>query len=141
MTVQLISDVEFGEELPDFNPDTSLTASRVFAEAAGYAGSGRFEDHEKARAQGLPGALVPGIMGIGFFTRMIHEWAPLSTVKQIDTVFRAPVLADHEHTVTAVVTDIDEDNCEIVLDLSIKNERDETRVFGTATVMLPSTSS
>ena len=96
MTVQILADVEFGEELPELRPDTTLPATRAFAEAAGYAGGGRFEDHDKARAQGLPGALVPGIMGMGFFTRMINEWAPRCRIKEIDTVFRAPVLADHE---------------------------------------------
>ena len=61
MTIQYVSDVEFGSELPATQPDTSLKASSAFAKAVGYAGSGRFEDHEKAREQGLPGALVPGI--------------------------------------------------------------------------------
>ena len=116
MTVQTIADVVFGDEITPWQPDTSLQATRSFAEAVGYSGSGRFEDHGKARAQGLPGALVPGIMGMGFLTSMIHRWAPQGKIKFIDTVFRAPVLADHDHTVTAVVTDIDEENGEVVLD-------------------------
>jgi hypothetical protein len=137
VTVHLLSDVEFGYELPEIEPDTSLEAARHFAEVAGYAGSGRFEDHEKARAQGLPGALVPGIMGMGFLVGMIHKWAPEGKIKHIDTVFRAPVLADHPHKVSAVVTDIDENLGEVILDLTIKNEQDETRVFGTAIVAIP----
>ena len=68
---------------------------------------------------------------------MIHRWAPRGKVKHIDTVFRAPVLADHDHTVTAVVTDIDEENGEVVMDLTIKNAQEETRVFGTAIVRFP----
>tara|TARA_B100000809_G_scaffold82813_1_gene81159 strand:- start:24109 stop:24531 length:423 start_codon:yes stop_codon:yes gene_type:complete len=140
MTVQTIGDVVFGDEITPWQPDTSLQATRSFAHAVGYSGSGRFEDHSKARAQGLPGALVPGIMGMGFLTSMIHRWAPRGKIKYIDTVFRAPVLADHEHTVTAVVTDIDEENGEVVLDLTIQNEQEETRVFGTATVQLPAAS-
>ena len=140
MTVQTIADVVFGDEITPWQPDTSLQATRNFAEAVGYSGSGRFEDHDKARAQGLPGALVPGIMGMGFLTSMIHRWAPQGKIKFIDTVFRAPVLADHDHTVTAVVTDIDEENGEVVLDLTIQNEQEETRVFGTATVHLPAAS-
>ena len=137
MTVQTIGDVVFGDEITPWQPDTSLKAARSFAQAVGYSGSGRFEDHEKARAQGLPGALVPGIMGMGFLTSMIHRWAPRGKVKHIDTVFRAPVLADHDHTVTAVVTDSDEENGEVVLDLTIKNAQEETRVFGPATVRFP----
>ena len=140
MTVQTIADVVFGDEITPWQPDTSLQATRSFAEAVGYSGSGRFEDHGKARAQGLPGALVPGIMGMGFLTSMIHRWAPQGKIKFIDTVFRAPVLADHDHTVTAVVTDIDEENGEVVLDLTIQNEQEETRVFGPATVHFPAAS-
>lgn len=136
-TVNVLGDVEFGVELPLGHPDTSLDSSRAFAEAAGYAGGGRFEDHEKARAQGLPGALVPGIMGMGILTAMINAWAPRGRIARIDTVFRAPVLADHEHVASAVVTDIDEETGEVVLDLTIKNTKDETRVFGTATVVIP----
>ena len=37
MTVLILGDVEFGYELPEYHPDTSLEASRRFAEAAGYA--------------------------------------------------------------------------------------------------------
>ena len=137
MTIKVLADVEFGEELSEFKPDTTLNATSAFAGIVGYSGGGRFEDHEQARAQGLPGALMPGIMGMGYLSRVIHEWAPTATIKQIDTVFRAPVLADHDHTITAVVTDVNEDSGEVILDLAIKNEQDETRVFGTATVSIP----
>jgi|TARA_Y100000310_G_scaffold214131_1_gene215107 hypothetical protein len=135
--VQILADVEFGAELPEIVPDTSLRAARQFAQAIGYSGGGRFEDHEKARAEGLPGALVPGVMGMGFLVRMIHAWAPRGKIEHIDTVFRAPVLADHRHVVHAVVTEIDEEQGQVMLDLSIRNEKDETRVFGTATVAIP----
>ena len=137
MTIETLADVEFGAELPVFAPGTDLDNVREFADAVGYSGSGRFEDHEKARAQGLPGALVPGIMGMGFLTTLIHRWAPTSTIRKIDTVFRAPVLADHNAVLSAVVTDIEEDERLVHLDLTIKNDADETRVFGTATVELP----
>ena len=35
MSVKTISDVEFGEELPVFNPDTSLENTSAFAKAVG----------------------------------------------------------------------------------------------------------
>lgn len=137
MSIQTISDVEFGQELEPFVPNTALTNTKAFADAVAYSGNGRFEDHEKAKAQGLPGALVPGIMGMAFLTSMIHRWAPIAKIEKVDTVFRAPMLADHELTISAVVTDIDEDEGLVELDLSIKNAAEETRVFGTASVRLP----
>lgn len=136
MSIQSIQDVEFGEELPTFTPDTSLAVVSRFARAVGWGGA-RFEDHEGARKQGLPGALVPGIMGMGFLTSTIHQWCPQATVEHIDTVFRAPMIADEPCVIGAVVTDIDEDAGLVELDMTLKNSADETRVFGTARVRLP----
>jgi acyl dehydratase len=135
MTVSTISDVEFGETLPDFSPDTSLANVGAFCDAAGWHGP-RFNSHEEARKLGLPGAIVPGIMSQGFLAAMIHRWAPDASIVKIDTVFRAPVLVDNAHTITAVVTDIDEDAGTVETDLTVTNEAGETRVFGTATVKI-----
>jgi acyl dehydratase len=135
MTVTTIEDVEFGEALPAFKPDTSLENVRVFVVAAGWDGP-RFTDHEAARKEGLPGALVPGIMSQGFLAAMIHQWAPDAKIVKIDTVFRAPVMVDQSHRITGTVTDIDEDACNVEIDLTVSNEAEETRVFGTAIVNL-----
>lgn len=136
MTVQSLEDVMFGENLPSFKPDTSLANVTAFAIAAGW-DSPRFTDHEAARAQGLPGALVPGIMNQGFLSAMIHRWAPEAQIVSVDTIFRAPCVVDQPYQVTGVVTDIDEDRCEIEIDLTVINDKGETRVFGTAKVIIP----
>ncbi len=140
MSIQTIHDVEFGAELEPFEPDTSLAAVKPFAEAVGWShvgGGGRFSSHEDAKKEGLPGALVPGIMSMGFLSSMIHRWAPTGKIEYIDTVFRAPMIADQPAMISAVVTGIDEDEGKCELDLTVKNEAGETRVFGTATVRLP----
>ena len=137
MTVSRITDVEFGAELEPFEPDTSLDATSAFAEAVGWGRGGRFSDHELARKEGLPGALVPGIMAMGFLTSMIHRWSPRAQVAHVDTVFRAPLLADEPCVISGVITDIDEAQGIVQLDLTVKNAKDETRVFGTANVRLP----
>jgi len=136
MSINNINDVEFGVELPTFTPDTSLATVGEFARAVGWGGA-RFEDHEGARKQGLPGALVPGIMGLGFLTSTIHQWSEHARVVHIDTVFRAPMIADEPCFIGAVVTDIDTDKGLVEMDMTLKNSADETRVFGTATVALP----
>jgi len=63
----------------------------------------RFTDHERARASGLPGAIVPGIMSQGILVSLVHRWAPEATVHKIDTIFRAPVLVDSEPVGRGVV--------------------------------------
>ena len=137
MTINTIDEVEFGQELPSFTPDTSLENCSKFAIAVGWGGP-RFESHEGARKEGFPGALVPGIMGMGFMTSIIHEWAPSAKVEKIDTIFRAPMIADTEAIIGAVVTDIDSGEGLVELDMTIKNDAGETRVLGTATVRISS---
>ena len=134
--VSTIDDVEFGAELPAFSPDTSVDNIKRFARHVGWGGP-RFTDHEAARKEGFPGALVPGVMSQGFLGAMIHRWAPTSEIIAIDTVFRAPVLADTPHTIAGVVTDIDTEAGTVEIDITIANAAEETRVFGTATVRLP----
>ena len=135
MTINTIDEVEFGQELPSFTPDTSLENCSKFAMAVGWGGP-RFESHEGARKEGFPGALVPGIMGMGFMTATIHEWAPSAKIEKIDTIFRAPMIADTRAIIGAVVTDIDSDEGIVELDMTIKNDAGETRVLGTATVRI-----
>ena len=135
-TVTAVGDVEFGAELPTFAPDTSLENVKRFGKFVGCAGP-RFTDHEAARKEGFPGALVPGVMSQGFLGAMIHRWAPTAEIVAIDTVFRAPVLVDQPHQIVGVVTDVDEEAGSVEIDITITNEAEETRVFGTATVKLP----
>jgi acyl dehydratase len=136
MKVETIDDVEFGEELPEFVPDTGLENVRRFVIAAGWNGP-RFTDHEAARKEGLPGALVPGVMSQGYLAAMIHRWAPDAFIDNIDTVFRAPVLVDQPYRISGVVTDVDPRTNSVEIDLTLSNEQGETRVFGTASVKLP----
>ena len=134
--VATLYEVEFGVQLPAFSPDTSIDNIKRFGRHVGWSGP-RFTDHQAARREGFPGALVPGVMSQGFLGAMIHRWAPAAEIVAIDTVFRAPVLADQPHSIAGVVTDIDEEAGTVEIDITIANEAQETRVFGTATVRLP----
>ena len=53
MTVNAIGEVEFGEDLPTFEPDTTLATVKTFARLIGWGGA-RFSDHEAARKEGSP---------------------------------------------------------------------------------------
>ena len=129
--------VELGDDLPDLNPDVSMAVVTRFTHEAAYMPAPRFIDHEKARQEGLPGAIVPGIMSQGLLATLIHTWCPEAQIQRIDTIFRAPVIVDSEPICRGVVTDTDpETNC-VEIDLTIENEAGETRVLGTALVELP----
>ena len=135
METKNLQDVGFGEELPAYVPDTTLKRSAEFASIVGWEGA-RFSDHEKAKKEGLAGAMVPGILNQAYFSAMIHKWAPNATLLSIDTIFRAPVIADQAYSMQATVTDIDENAGIIEIDLTMSNEKKETRVLGTARISL-----
>ena len=135
METKNLQEVEFGEELPAYVPDTTLKRSAEFASIVGWEGA-RFSDHEKAKKEGLAGAMVPGILNQAYFSAMIHKWAPNATLLSIDTIFRAPVIADQAYSMQATVTDIDENAGIIEIDLIMSNEKKETRVLGTARISL-----
>ena len=135
METKNLQDIEFGEELPAYAPDTTLKRSAEFASIVGWEGA-RFSDHEKAKEEGLAGAMVPGILNQAYFSAMIHKWAPNATLLSIDTIFRAPVIADQAYSMQATVTDIDENAGIIEIDLIMSNEKKETRVLGTARISL-----
>ena len=132
---KLFAEVEFGEDLPTIEPDVTLPNVKIFAKAARME-AGRFIDHEDARSNGLPGAIVPGIMSQGILVALIHQWAPNAQVLNVDTIFRAPLLVDSQPTASGVVTDIDDETKVIEIDLMIKNEKGETPVMGTAKITL-----
>ncbi|HTO53002.1 MAG TPA: MaoC family dehydratase [Myxococcota bacterium] len=127
--------MEFGEELPALEPDVSLENVKRFVRAAGMSFE-RFTDHEAARREGLPGAIVPGIMSQGILAALIHRWAPGARILRIDTVFRAPVLVGSRPRATGVITDKDDERGTVEIDLTIQNEAHESPVVGTATVAL-----
>jgi len=128
-------DVELGDELPEVHPDVSLEKVRQFCATTGMT-FGRFLDDEAARREGLPGAIVPGIMSQGLLAAMIHAWAPGCSVRKLDTIFRAPILVGSRPTCRGAVTDTDDEARQVEIDLTIVNEAGETRVVGTAVVAL-----
>lgn len=135
MDARPFAGVEIGDDLPEYRPDVGIENVRRFVRAAGM-GFQRFTDHEFARKEGLPGAIVPGIMSQGILAALIHRWAPGAQIRKIDTVFRAPLLVDSAPLCRAVVTDTDPSAGDVQIDLSVVNEAGETRVLGTATVHL-----
>jgi hypothetical protein len=127
--------VEIGDELPEERPDVSMATVRRFVKAADM-DFPRFTDHEHARAEGLPGAVIPGIMSQGHLGAMIHRWAPGCDILELDTIFRTPMVVDTPVVCRGAVTDVDGDVVE--LDLTIVSEgTGATGVLGTAKVRLP----
>ena len=129
-------EIELGDELPEERPDVSLETVRRFVKAA-QMDFPRFTDHEQARAEGLPGAVIPGIMSQGQLAAMIHRWAPGCEIVVLDTIFRTPMVVGTPVVCRGAVTNVDDDGT-IELDLTILSEASgATGVLGTARVRIP----
>jgi hypothetical protein len=127
--------IELGDELPEERPDVSMATVRRFVKAAEM-DFPRFTDHEHARAEGLPGAVIPGIMSQGQLAAMIHRWAPGCTILRLDTIFRTPMVVGTPVVCSGAVTGINDDDT-IEVDLTIVSEASgATGVLGTALVRL-----
>jgi hypothetical protein len=132
MPAKRFDDLDFGDEA-ETRPDVSMEQVTLFTEATGMK-VGRFLDHDAARKEGLPSAIIPGIMSQGLLTAAINAWIVDGVIESIDTIFRAPLQVDSSPTCRIVVTDRDAEARELELDLVILNEANETRVLGTARV-------
>ncbi len=132
MTPKQFDDLEFGDEI-ETELDVSMDQVVLFTEATGMKVD-RFLNHEAARKQGLPSAIVPGIMSQGLLTAAVNGWIADGVIESVDTIFRAPLQVDSSATCKIVITDMDETARKLELDLVIVNEAKETRVLGTARV-------
>ena len=126
-------DVELGDDLPVEHPDVSMERVVRFTKAANHEFP-RFTSHEAAKAEGLPGALVPGIMSQALLATMVHRWAPGSRIIKLDTVFRGHVVVDTDVTIEGAVTDTDDETRTVEIDLTVTNAEGRTGVMGTALV-------
>lgn len=126
-------DVELGDELPTEHPDISMPRVFEFTDAAHMVWP-RFRDHDAAKKEGLPGALVPGIMSQALLAAMIHRWAPGCRILSLDTVFRGHVVVDTTPTLSGAVTDVDTDARVVEVDLTLTAADGRTGVMGTAKV-------
>ena len=132
MATKRFDDLEFGDEI-EMKLNVNMDQVVLFTEATGMK-VGRFLDHDAARKEGLPSAIVPGIMSQGLLAAAVNGWIVDGVIESVDTIFRAPLQVDSNPTCRIVVTDLDEAARKLELDLVIVNEAKETRVLGTACV-------
>lgn len=130
-------DVEVGEELPPLRVTLSGEQVRRYAAAANMPG-GRFHSDEEARAEGLPGQIVPGNMSLALFSRLLLGWGAGVEIKRLSATFRGLVRPGAPLLARAVVTGkhAGEHGCFVECDLFLEDGDGERRVTGTATVSL-----
>ena len=131
-------DIRIGDPLGPRREFISKDQNRAFAMACGL-NAPRFIDDAGARAEGLPGAILPGNFSLGLLTRLVTDWLGScgARLTRIGTTYRQIVQPDHELTVQGFVTHTREEDRTVELDIWLENEDAERLVIGTATVKFP----
>jgi hypothetical protein len=136
--VEYFGDIEIGDELEEVEicPSTEDVVRYV---TVAHMLSGRFISDEDARKEGLPGAIIPGNMNLGFLSRMLTDFFPLGTLKTLTANFRATVPHNMPLICSGVVTEKGEQDGEnlIFCDVLLTNEEGDRYVQGTAELALP----
>lgn len=133
-------DVDIGDDIGPRERVVDVGQVRRFLGArGGGAGVSRFTDDGAARAEGLPGAIVPGAMNIAILSQLLTGWSETARLKKIDVVFRGMAPHDTPLTLSGVVTDMDVVDGEprIECDVFMQNPEGTRLVIGNAVVSLP----
>lgn len=125
--------MEIGDELPPRCLTLTNAQVREYAIAANMPG-GRFLSEEQARAEGLPGQIVPGNMSMAFFSHLLTDTIDGVRIKRLNATFRALVRPNVPLVISGVVTDRDGDTAEC--DLLLETEDGDRLVTGTATIVI-----
>jgi acyl dehydratase len=131
-------EIEVGDELPVLRLSLSNEEVRRYAVAANMPG-GRFMSDEAAKAEGLPGQIVPGNMSLALFSRLLAGWGEGIRIERLSATFRGLVFPNTSLVITAVVTEKHtSDHGDFVeCDLVLETGDGERRVTGTASVAFP----
>jgi acyl dehydratase len=127
--------VEEGDELPLAERALGKDDVREYARVNGI-DFPRFTDDEGARKEGLPGMIAPGNMSMGLLATFVERWAGAGSLRRLGTTFRGLVLPGSRITLYGVVTQKNDADRTVELDVWIESHEGERVVVGTATVRL-----
>lgn len=128
------TDVEEGDELPVSEIELTVDRIRAYARAAGM-WAPRFTDDEAARREGLPGMIAPGNLSMGLLGVLVESWAGTGGLRRLGTTFRG-IVRPGRLRLRGAVTERNETERTVELDVWLENEDGERSVIGTATVAL-----
>lgn len=132
------ADIAVGDTIPDLvQGPITRTELALFAGTSGDHNPIHLDDAE-AKAGGLPGVIVHGMLMMAILGRMITAWVPQSSVRQFSNRFAA--MAAPGDTVTCmgkVVAKREEEGTQFVdLEIIALSQRGDALLKGVATVAL-----
>ncbi len=133
-------DVEIGDEVGPVERSVTTDQVREFVQVRGaQPGPSRFTDPDTAKAEGLPGAIVPGAMSMALMSQIITGWSPSMVLRKLDVVFRQTVPHNAALKLQGIVTDkgVVDGQPQLECDVFMEDAEGTRLVIGKATVTLP----
>ena len=137
-----LEDVDIGDEVPAVI--RRITTEDVCAYLEAWQGPdatawpSRFHDVEQAKKEGLEAPIVPGPMSMAILSKFLTDWSPTVRLKLIDTIFRQVVPHGAEVKIYGVITDKNEDDLQVELDIYLEPLDGQPFIRGRAVLGLPS---
>lgn len=128
---------EIGEAIGPLEVVVSADDVGRYAAAARLPGT-RFRDEASARAEGLPGRILPGNMTLAIFCRMLAGRFPTGRVTKLGATYRGVVFPEKTLRLSGFVTEVREESDGTVVECDLLLECDgERRVTGVAVLAIP----
>jgi len=132
------SDINVGDKIPELtHGPVTRTELALFAGTSGDHNPIHLDDAE-AKAGGLPGVIVHGMLMMAVLGRMVTAWVPPASVRQFSNRFAA--MAAPGDTITCmgkIVAKREEDGAQLVdLEIVALSQRGDALLKGVATVAL-----
>ena len=131
--------VQVGDTLPELvKPPIDRTQLALFAGASGDHNPIHLDD-ERAKAVGLPGVIVHGMLNMAILGQLLTGWVSQMQVKKFSNRFAAMAYPGDTVTCRGKVTDKKTENGENLVEVEIEavNQNGATLLAGNATISLP----
>ncbi len=129
--------IKEGDELPPFSLTPDLGLVIRYAILGGWNLPAFFYDAEAAKANGMPGRMVPGPLKLGFLYRVVDDWlGGTGFVRHVRAAHRRPDTQGREITITGNVARVYEADGQRRADIEmfVVNEEGQPSVRGFASV-------
>ncbi len=137
-----IEDVEIGDTVTPQLRRITMGEVKAFWEVLNGPGSlerpSRFNSVEQAKKEGLPGPVIPGPMSVALISKTLTDWAPGVQLKLLDVILRQVVPQGTEFKIYGIVTDKNEGEQQVEVDLYVEPLEGQPFIRGKAVLRVPS---
>ncbi len=133
-----IAEIEVGMPIQGISKGpVTRTQLALFAGASGDHNPIHLDD-EEAKAGGLPGVIVHGMLMMAILGQMLTQWVPQSRVRKFSNRFAAMAVSGDTITCSGKVVAKREEGGEKLVDVEViaQNQKGDTLLKGIATVAL-----